>query len=764
MTLAGLSKSLVEQRIYYSLFSILFIALMALGLNKLYFESDYKIFFSEDNPQMLVHEENQDRYTRSDNITFVLAPQNQKIFDKTSLAPILELTEEAWQIPYSSRVDSLSNYQHTWVEEDDLIVEDLVSNIDALTEERLQELKEIAINEPILRKNLISDQAHVASISVNLNLPEAGKGDDVASQEVVDYARELIKKYEAKYPELKIYLIGQTVVNVTFNEMSKQDIETLIPIMFLIIVAFLQVILRSVSGTICTVVLIAMSVLVTQGFMGWTGYAMNQVNVATPVVILSIAVCDAVHILNNYLYNLAQDTPRIKAMQESLKTNLQPIFLTSITTAIGFLSMNFSDSPPFQELGTITAFGVMAAFALSMTLFPALVLLLPNKSKSRIVAKKSGALAESIGRFTIKHHNKIFYGLLALALVLISFMFRNDLNDGTVEYFHEDVPFRQAADFTQANLTGFDQIAYSLDSGEANGINDPEYLKKVEAFADWYLSQPEVVHVATFTDVIKRLNRNMHNDDPEWYRIPENRELIAQYILLYEMSLPFGLDLNNQINSSKSALLLKVRIEDQKAKQLIQIEERAQAWLAENWPEQKVTGSSVSIMFAHIGQRNIDSMLIGSLMALVLVTLTLIVSLRSLRYGLISLLPNAFPAAMAFGIWGIFVAEVNLAVAVIFAITLGIVVDDTVHFLTKYLKAKRQKNHSSEDSILYAFRLVGKAIITTTVVLASGFLVLAQSSFDVNASMGLMVAITILIALIWDFLFLPALLLKLDKK
>jgi predicted RND superfamily exporter protein len=342
-------------------------------------------------------------------------------------------------------------------------------------------------------------------------------------------------------------------------------------------------------------------------------------------------------------------------------------------------------------------------------------------------------------------------------------MFRNDLNDGTIEYFHDDVPFRQAADFTQDNLTGFDQIAYSLDSGEENGINAPEYLKKVEAFAQWYLSQPEVVHVSTFTDVIKRLNKNMHNDDPAWYRIPDDRDLIAQYILLYEMSLPYGLDLNNQIDIGKSSLLFKVRIENQKAKELIEIEERAQAWLAENWPEQNVTGSSVSIMFAHIGQRNIDSMLTGSLMALVLVTLTLIVSLRSLRYGLISLLPNAFPAAMAFGLWGIFVAEVNLAVAVIFAITLGIVVDDTVHFLTKYLRAKRQKGYSSEDALLYSFRLVGKAIITTTIVLASGFMVLAQSSFDVNASMGLMVAITIVIALIWDFLFLPALLLKLDK-
>lgn len=762
--MSRLPERLVEYRLILAFFSLILIAGLSAGLGQLRFESDYKIFFSDDNPQLLAHLDNQDRYTKSDNVTFVIAPKDKQIFSPETLSSIIKLTDESWKIPYSARVDSITNYQHTWVDEDDLIVEDLVSSPETLSQEKLNSLKDIALAEPLLVNLLLSNQAHATAISVNLNLPDSQVEADQATHELVEYARALREQFEADNPNLKIYLIGQTMVNKTFNEMSVQDMTYLIPLMFIIIVVLLQVILRSFVGTIATVFLIGLSVLATEGFMSWVGFALNQINVTCPVIILTLAVCDAVHIMNGYLFKLSQGDSRVVAMKESLSSNLKPVFLTSLTTAIGFMSMNFSDSPPFQELGSISAFGVMITFLFSMTLFPALVLLLPHKA---LLVKKSQTtvtLSERIGAFSVKHHNPIFFGLLIVAVILVSFTFKNELNDNTVEYFHEDVPFRQASDYTQANLTGFDGISYSLNSGESNGINDPEYLKKVDAFASWYLSQPEVVHVSSFTDILKRLNQNMHNDDPAWHRLPERRDLTAQYILLYEMSLPYGLDLNNQIDSNKSSLLLSVRIKDQKAQEIINIDQRAQTWLQENAPALVAPGTSLSIMFANIGQRNIESMLTGSIIALILVTLTLTISLRSLRYGLISLIPNAFPAGIAFGLWGIFVGQVNLAVAVIFAITLGIVVDDTVHFITKYLHARDHYKFNAQKAVMYAFSRVGKPIITTTIVLASGFFVLAFSSFDVNASMGLMVGITIIIALIWDFLFLPALLIKVDGK
>lgn len=752
---------LIAQRRWAALLSILLVVVLAIGAKNLRFESDYKIFFGDDNPQLIAHESNQATFAKSDNITFVIAPKDGKVFTPETLTSIIELTDKAWTMPYSTRVDSITNYQHTWVDEDDLIVEDLVQDPHSRDAQTLAALQKIAVNEPQLVHYMISPTAHATAISVDLSLPDIRAEADIATQEVVAWSRVVRDEMEVANPNLKIYLIGQTVVNNTFNEMSRQDMEQLIPLMFVLIVVVLQFIVRTWAGTFGTVVVIALSVVATQGMMGWVGYAINQVNVASPIIILTLAVCDCVHILNNYLYNLSKGESRLVAMKESLYINLQPVFLTSLTTAIGFLSMNFSDSPPFRELGNIAAFGVMMAFLLSMTVFPILVLALPMRA--RATDKPDAPMLLPLARFVNSHYNKLFVSLLLVAVVLIAFMFKNELNDDTVQYFHTDVPFRQAADYTQENLTGFDEIAYALDSGQSNGISSPAFLAKVEAFANWYLSQPEVVHVSSYTNIIKRLNQNMHEGDADWYRIPDSSELAAQYLLLYEMSLPFGLDLNNQINIDKSKLLLKVRVKDQKAQQLIDLDLRAQGWLQANAPELVVPGASVSVMFAHIGQRNIDSMLTGSLAALVLVTLTLIIALRSLRFGLISLLPNAFPAGIAFGLWGIFVGEVNLAVAVIFAITLGIVVDDTVHFITKYLRGRQLHGYPPLQAVEYAFTVVGKAIVTTTVVLAAGFFVLAFSSFDVNASMGLMVGITIIIALIWDFLFLPALLIKLDK-
>jgi uncharacterized protein len=322
---------------------------------------------------------------------------------------------------------------------------------------------------------------------------------------------------------------------------------------------------------------------------------------------------------------------------------------------------------------------------------------------------------------------------------------------------------RTAFDFVEGHLTGTNTITYSLPAGEENGVYDPSYLNRVEAFAQWYRMQPDVAHVTSFTDVVKRLNRNMNEGDPEYYRIPESRELAAQYVLLYELSLPMGLDLNDLVTFDKSATRFHVNISNVRARELIALEERAQAWLAENAPEIASHGSSVSLMFAHIGQNNIRSMIRGSVVALVLIALTLIVALRSFKFGMLSLLPNVFPAAIAFGVWGLAVGQVNLAVAAVFAISLGIVVDNTVHFFSKYLHARRDKGYDAADAIRYAYGVVATALAVTAAALALGFSVLAWSDFAVNSSMGLMTAMTIAFALVFDLLFLPGLLMRFDR-
>ncbi|WP_317623016.1 efflux RND transporter permease subunit [Thiohalobacter thiocyanaticus] len=187
-------------------------------------------------------------------------------------------------------------------------------------------------------------------------------------------------------------------------------------------------------------------------------------------------------------------------------------------------------------------------------------------------------------------------------------------------------------------------------------------------------------------------------------------------------------------------------------------------WLREHAPAQLVEGASPALMFAHIGKRNIQSMLGGTTLALVLISMILVLALRSLRIGLISLIPNLVPAAMAFGLWGLLVGQVGLALSVVTGMTLGIVVDDTVHFLSKYLRARREQHLASEHAVRYAFHTVGTALWMTTLVLAAGFLVLAQSAFVINAGMGTLSAMTILLALLADFLLLPPLLIYADRR
>jgi hypothetical protein len=256
----------------------------------------------------------------------------------------------------------------------------------------------------------------------------------------------------------------------------------------------------------------------------------------------------------------------------------------------------------------------------------------------------------------------------------------------------------------------------------------------------------------------------MHEDDDSWYRLPDQRDLSAQYLLLYEFSLPFGLDLNNQINVKKSATRFTVTLESISTKELLALEEAAQAWLAEHAPGMQIEGASPSVMFAHIGERNIKSMLKGTTLALVMISFILIFALRTLRIGSISLLPNLVPIGMAFGIWGLLVGEVGLALSVVSGMTLGIVVDDTVHFLSKFLRARREKGLSAEDAVRYAFSTVGTALWVTSLVLIIGFGILTFSHFQMNAGMGLLTAITLGLALLADFLFLPPLLMVFGGK
>ncbi len=738
---------------------LMLVGAAASGMRFLSLTTDYRVFFSADNPELLAFEELENTYTKNDNVMFILAPAGGDVFTEQSLRAVIELTEKAWQTPYSIRVDSLSNFQYTEAEGDDLIVRDLVSE-DGLDAASREKIRRIALTEPALVNRLVSERGHVTGISVTVQLPGKRMSE---VPEVVAFARELADEMRAAYPDIEVRLSGLVLMNNAFSEASQYDMQTLVPLSFALMLLTLALLIRGFSGTVATLFVILFSITMAMGLGGYIGYPITPPSASAPIIILTVAIANSVHILVTMLHEMRLGRDKKSAIVESLRINMQPVFLASFTTALGFLSMNFSEVPPFQHLGNLVAMGVLASFGLAVVLLPAMMAVLPVRVER--IRDDESHLMHRLGDFVVTRRRGLMWGMLGVIVILVAAVPRNELNDVFVHYFDERVSFRQDADFMTQNLTGLYLIDYSLDSGESGGISNPEFLRQVDAFAEWYRAQPETIHVNTLTDIMRRLNKNMHGDDPAWYRLPDRRELAAQYLLLYEMSLPYGLDLNNQINVDKSATRFTVTLKTLSTNEVLALERRAAQWLADNAPHiVKAKGSGPTIMFAHIGKRNIISMLTGTTLALVMISLLLIFALRSLKIGMVSMIPNLVPAAMGFGLWGLLVGEVGLSLSVVAGMTLGIVVDDTVHFLSKYLRARREEGLNSEAAVRYAFRRVGMALLITSIVLVVGFLVLASSSFQLNAGMGLLTAIVIAFALLADFLFLPPLLMKLEEK
>jgi len=727
---------------------------------KIPFKSDYKTFFAEDNKQLNDFLDLQKIYSKSDNVAIIVAPNDGDVFTKETLTAVWELTNEAWQVTYNSRVDSISNFQYSFAEEDDLMIEDLILEADMLDDEMIARTKRVALSEPLLAKKLIALNGDSTVVNITIRTPGKDKTKEIPI--VAASARELRDRFQAKYPDIKFMLSGMIMMNTSFPEATKADAGRLMPIMFIVVVLTILGLLRSISGTIATIVVILTSIGATMGIWGWMGGFMTGPSAGAPIMILTLAVADCVHLLSTFYYNMRHGMLKRDAMIDSLRVNFQPIFLTSLTTAIGFLTMNFSDAPPFGDLGNIVAIGVSLAFVFSITLLPGIMMILPVRVSQTKQHKKD--MMEHLADFVIGNRKWLLPVSTLMIVTLAAFIPKNELNDDFVTYFDKSVPFRAATDYMKDHLAGMTTIELSFDSKESSGINDPKFIKFVDDFSIWLRKQPETDNVNTITDTLKRLNRNMHGDDPSWYKLPDEQELTAQYLLLYELSLPQGLDVNNQLNVDKSSTRVIATFQNLSSNQTLEIEERINQHFNSQKSSYELSLASPSLMFAHIGSTNIVSMLKSSSFALVLISILLGFALRSIKFGIISLLPNLMPAAIAFGLWGMTVGEVGLGLSVVMGVTLGIIVDDTVHFLSKYIRARREKNLSSEDAVRYSFASVGKALGVTTMVLVAGFAVMATSSFKVNADMGLLTAITILIALIVDFLFLPPLLMLLKSK
>ncbi|GAB1855306.1 MMPL family transporter [Flavobacteriaceae bacterium MHTCC 0001] len=729
------------------------------------FDGDYHVFFSESNPELEAFDALQEKFTKDDNVILVVSPSNGTIFTKDNLAAIEELTTEAWNTPYSSRVDAITNFQYTRAEGDDLYVDDLSYESSLKTEEEIAKIKKVALKEPLLVNRIINEQGSVTAINITVKLP--GKSIDEIPGEVTPFVRKMITDFKEKHPNFEVHSSGLIPMNTAFFEASMRDMM-LTMIMLIVVVITTLILTRNFYSMLSTLVVVMFSIMSAVGFVGIMGIKLTPPSAVFPTMILTLAVADSIHILVTMLQKMRKDKlSKIDALVESIRLNFMPVFITSLTTVIGFLTMNFGDVPPFWDLGNITAFGMMMAFIFSTTTLPALMAILPVKAtaKQQLREEKKTGLYASFGNFVVKQPVRLTIISILVISGLTYLATKNTFNDEFVNYFDESVEFRQSTDYISENLTGIYNVEYAVGSGESGGINNPEYLKHLNNFEDWLNTQPEVIHVNAFSEVARRVNRSMHGDDKTYYKVPDNREEAAQYLLLYELSLPFGLDLNNQINVDKSETRVTVTMNNVSSAEMIEFSKRGEDWLKENTPKaMHAIGVSPTLMFSKLGFRQADSMLKGNIVALILISLVLMLALRNFKLGLLSIIPNVTPVLVGFGIWALYKGQINTGMVIVFGMTLGIIVDDTVHFMSKFLRARRELGYDAKQAVIYAFETVGKALVTTTIVLLAGFAVLSTSSFALNSYMARITVIIITAALIIDFILLPSLLILTASK
>jgi predicted RND superfamily exporter protein len=748
---------ILKWRLWILIGAVLFTAFTGYGIQFLTFNPDTRAYFGPENPERIALDRVEAKYSQIVNVIVVLAPKDKNVFSPQFLTLLGDVTNRAWKAPYSYRVESLANFQELKADGDDLKVSSLYNSRQPVTPEIAAQVRARALGNHDIVTNFVGPAGDATSIVILFNRPP---GPSVVPQ-IGDFVQALKADIEKTHPEVEVHLTGGIMADLSFVEAAHRDTLLLMPLMAVIILGVLLIGMRSLTVTLVTSVVIGLTVIETMGIYGWFGEVLNTVTAAAPPIIMTLFFADCVHFVMAAVQQQTHGRTREQSIVETIRLNLLPTLIKSATSIVGFLALNFSDSPPLNQLGNVVAVGSLIGAVLTVTLIPAMLSYLPIPKYSE--EGKTHRMVAAFADWVVTRNRQFLYGfaiLFPLCLLLIPYL---KVNDNFVHYFDRSFQFREATDFLEQHISGLHALTFSVPSGEAEGITNPEYLKKLDAFAQWYRAQPHVVYVSTLADVVRRINKAMNNDKPEFDRIPDDKKLIAQYMFLYELSLPPGQDMSSLVDVGRAESQVTVRLTNVSSNEIIAAAEAGNAWLKANAPTHAATATGMSLVYSWLTVRNIQAMLLGTVISILAVSLIMAAALRNWFLGWISLLINLAPAAIAFGVWSLTGSEVNLAISVVTSITYGIVTDDTVHTMTKYRWARRILGMSPFDAARETLTYTGGAVILASLALSLGFALLGFSSFNITSVMGTLAALIIAIAALAELLLLPGLLILFDR-
>ena len=757
----NLSKFIINNRIVFIFSCLVLVLILGRGITSVVFDPDMERFFPKGHPATSLSYEIDETFIRTDNLVIAINAKNNSIFTKKTLSLIESLTEKSWTVPYSIRVDSLTNYSYVRSVDDDLLVEPFIENAVSLEDSFIKQREKIVEEEEIIFGSLISKDKKTTVISIIVDPPNPDA--NIKLIDTVEYMLEYVDEAKSNHPELDIRVLGTPYQEYISPKMVLSEMPIVMPSMLLLILVSVFFLLRSVFAVLATILVIVLSLIATFGSVGYIGNALNQMVITIPILIITLALADCVHLFSIFFQQRVKGHSSKESMIRSLELNLQPLFLTTLTTCIGFLSFNVLDVPPLQDLGNFVSIGIAMAFI--FTIFFAAPLFSFFEIKAPESVNQQINLSRKIAKFSLKNSKTLLWSVPLASLLLICLIPLNVLDENPTQMYDEGFTSFSADTLWLDEMLGV-TFPVSFKASSNNGsVSEPEFLKKIDNFVKWLETQDEVNHVTSLAHTMKNLNKSMHGDNPEWETIPESEELSSQYLFFYEMSLPMGLDLNSSISQDRASTKISANLDDMSGKDFLKFDKKVRAHIQENNLTEIISpAAGFRVVFSHISMVIVNSLLFGVFLGLLSITLLLGLFFRSIPFGVLSAFPNVLPIAAAFGIWALYDGQVGFMVAVGMGSTLGIIVDFTVHLLSKYDLARREMGQSPEEAVVFAFESVGFALIVMTIVISLGFLVLNLVNFMPLHDFARFSTISFLMALIIDFLLFPNLLVRFDKR
>ncbi|MEE2756954.1 MAG: MMPL family transporter [Myxococcota bacterium] len=738
----------------------------AFGAKTLAPDFSYRVWFNEGDP-LIVEFDTFERRFGNDDRAVVIIHSPSGIFDKDSAQLLIEMTEKAWQLPYSMRVDSLANFNWVHADGDELLIEPIFPDDVELTDRFLSARRKVVLAHETLPNYMISKDGTAALMYITIKPTFGGSPDYEGFLVGVDNAdgsrrkglRDLAR--EMTRGDHKIMITGGPAINHSFKEAAEADISTIFPVVFGLTLLFLLIMFRRPSGVLFPIVVIGTSVAAAMGIGGWLGYSINNMTSIVPQILVAIAVADAVHILVSYFRAIKKGANRKVSARYSLEKNYVPTLLTSVSTAIGFFSFSQAAVVPIGQLGTMAGLGTLLAWYFTYFVLGPLLVLVPIKAGD---ADQTTVDLQSITPFALQQTDRllgvrrVILGIFALIAVgTVYLASQTKVNSDPFEYFRDDSDMNIATKFLEEKVGGATTVELVVDSGKSEGFKDPEFLRKVEAFQNWLEEEPYVTSNNSLVDILKAMNRSLHAEKQSFYKLPESRNAIAQQFELYRMSLPQGMDVNDRVSVKNDAIritsawnihdsatvLAKIDLIEEKLSSMGlagHVTGKFQLWQRMNPYVVKTFVTSISI-------------------AVVLMSILMIVVFRSFKLGLLAMLPNVFPLLLGAALIKSIGHDLDMGTVLSFSFCLGIAVDDTVHFMSDYARLTRE-GRTPREAIAGIFTHTVPALMITTIVLVVGFGAFMFAIFLPNQAFGLFVAVILSLALLTDLTLLPALLMR----